>query len=93
MINGKHDKETMVKELTMILMYLTRFHDLDRLSIPEPFYAWKGYDFAALNDLDDADYIRQGSHPSKGRKAMLTEAGMEYARSLMKKYGIEVEDT
>ena len=57
MINGTHDNETTVRELTMILMYLTRFHDLDRLSNPEPFYAWK------------------------------------YARSLMKKYGIEVEDT
>ncbi len=25
-------------------------------------YAWKGYDFNVLDELDGKDYIRQGSH-------------------------------
>lgn len=89
MTSNSQNSDTAIKELTMMLMYLTRFHDLSRLSNPEPFYAWKGYDFDILNELDDADYIRQGEHPSRGRRAILTESGMEYAKSLLKKYGIE----
>ena len=49
MNNKTQNPDTVIKELTMMLMYLTRFHDLSRLSNPEPFYAWKGYDFGILN--------------------------------------------
>lgn len=41
------------------------------------FYAWKGYDFDILNELDEADYIRQGSHPSRSKSVYITENGME----------------
>ena len=92
MKNNTQNPDTVIKELTMMLMYLTRFHDLSRLSNPEPFYAWKGYDFGILNELDDEDYIRQGEHPSKGRRAILTESGMEYAKTLLQKYGIEDQE-
>lgn len=52
--------EQVKKELTMMLMYLSRFQDRD---IPEfcgkdIFNAWKGYDFDILNELEDVDYIR-----------------------------------
>ena len=53
MKNNTQNPDTVIKELTMMLMYLTRFHDLSRLSNPEPFYTWKGYDFGILNELDD----------------------------------------
>lgn len=36
----------------------------DRCSDGKDFYAWKGYDFEILNELDDEDYICQGSRPS-----------------------------
>ena len=92
MKNNPQNPGTVIKELTMMLMYLTRFHDLSRLSNPEPFYTWKGYDFGILNKLDDEDYIRQGEHPSKRRRAILTESGMEYAKTLLQKYGIEDQE-
>ena len=78
-----------IKELTMLLMYLSRFSERDRFSDSKDFYAWKGYDFDILNGLDDEDYIRQGSHPSRSKSVYLTEAGIDYAKTLMEKYGIE----
>ena len=52
-------------ELTMILLYLSRFTEGSRFSDGKDFYAWKGYDFDVLNSLDDEDYIRQGDRPSR----------------------------
>ena len=48
------------KELTMILLYLSRFTSNDRLVKSDDVYSWKGYDFDVLNYLDDEDFIRQG---------------------------------
>ena len=53
-------KEAM-KELTMILMYLSRFEDDSTFNQDKDYYAWKGYDFDVINKLWDEDYIRQGS--------------------------------
>ncbi len=78
-----------LKELTLMLMYLTRFHDMDRFANPGPLHAWKGYPFDALNELADLDYIRQGEHPSRSKKVLLTPAGLEAAQKLLAKYGIE----
>ena len=76
-----------MKELTMALLYLSRFCEREKFAEAEHFYAWKGYDFDVLNKLDDEDLIHQGSHRSKS--VYLTEAGKEYARSLLEKYGID----
>ena len=81
-------KEAM-KELTMLLMYLSRFSEKDRFSDGKDFYAWKGYDFDVINSLDEEDYIQQGSHPSRTKSVYITETGINYAKKLMKKYGIE----
>lgn len=77
------------KELTMMLLYLSRFTEQNRFSDDKDFYAWKGYDFDILNSLDDEDYIRQGSHPGRNKSVYLTESGMDYAKELLEKYGIE----
>lgn len=81
----KTNPEKAVKELTMLLMYLTRFNershfesDLDK--------AWKGYDFDIINELDKEDYIRQGSHRSKS--VTITYEGMKLSRKLLAKYNI-----
>lgn len=78
-----------MKELTMILMYLSRFTENDRFADAEDFYTWKGYDFSVINGLDDADYIRQGKHPSRTKSVYITEEGILFAKELMEKYGIE----
>ena len=50
-------------------------------------YAWKGYDFQVLNDLDADDCIDQGRYGTK--RAYILDKGVDYARSLLAKYGIE----
>lgn len=77
-----------IKELTMILIYLTRFSEYDKFLDEENFYAWKGYNYNALNELDEEKYINQGDHPSRNKKVFLTEHWQKYARELLTKYGI-----
>lgn len=39
--------------------------------------------------IDDENLIRQGAHPSRCKSVYLTDAGIDYAKKLMEKYGIE----
>lgn len=78
-----------MKELTMALLYLSRFTDGEKFFQAEDFYAWKGYSFNTLNELDNEDYIRQGSRPSRSKSIYITDAGKAWARELLEKYGIE----
>lgn len=77
------------KELTMVMLYLSRFTESDRFSDGKDYYSWKGYDFDILNSLDDEDYIRQGERPSRRKSVYLTETGIDYAKELLEKYGIK----
>lgn len=81
----KTNTEKAIKELTMLLMYLTRFNEGDRFGASLD-TAWKGYDFDTINELDEEDYIRQGSHRSKS--VAITEEGMKLSRELLEKYNI-----
>ncbi|AOT71808.1 DUF6429 family protein [Geosporobacter ferrireducens] len=81
----KANPEKAIKELTILLMYLTRFNERDRFSSNLDM-AWKGYDFDIINELDKEDYIRQGSHRSKS--VAITEEGMKLAKELLLKYNI-----
>jgi len=85
-----HTNEAM-KELTMILLYLSRFKENDSIEFPdaEVYYAWKGFDFSILNELEEDNFIRQGKHPSRSKSVYLTEAGIEQAKTLMEKYHID----
>lgn len=84
-MTDKSNPEKAAKELTMLLMYLTRFterccfeSDLDM--------AWKGYDFDIINELNEEGYIRQGSHRSKS--VAITGEGMKLSKELLAKYNI-----
>lgn len=81
-------KEAM-RELTMLLIYLSRFTQDEKFSEATDFYAWKGYDFDVLNELCNADYIRQGNHPSRTKSVYITENGIEKAKELLIKYDIK----
>ena len=81
-------KEAM-RELTLMLLYLSRFTQGEKFEEATDFYAWKGYDFDILNKLDDEDYIRQGNHPSRSKSVYITESGMDQARELLSKYVID----
>lgn len=81
--------EEAMRELTMMLIYLSRFTQGEKFWETKDFYAWKGYNFNVLNELDDADYIRQGSHPSRTKSVYITDSGIAQAKELLAKYGIE----
>lgn len=80
-------KEAM-EELTLMLLYLFRITQEKNFFEATDFYAWKGYDFDILNKLDEAEYISQGRHPSRSKSVYLTEGGIEKAKALLAKYGI-----
>ena len=75
-----------INELSLLLMYLTKFSSRDRFSSEEN-KAWKGYPFQALDDLEDEGLINQGSHRSKS--VHIYEEGLEKARELLTKYNIK----
>ena len=77
-----------MKELTMALLYLSRFGEKCCFSEITEFYAWKGYNFEILNGLEDEEHIRQDHRSSRSKRVFLTDSGMEYAKKILKKYGI-----
>ncbi len=83
----KIDAKTALEELTMMLIYLSHFTERNRFANSDDKYAWKGYNFDILNQLDEKDYIRQGSHRSKSM--YITKEGEAKAKELMEKYGVE----
>ena len=88
MSNSSTEAKEAMKELTMMLIYLSRFTQGEKFSEATDFYAWKGYDFDVLNELDGADYIRQGNHPSRSKSVYITDSGKAQAQELLSKYGI-----
>lgn len=67
-------------------MYLSRFNEDSRFSSSMDI-SWKGYDFRIINELDEDDYIRQGSYRSKS--VAITDEGIKLARDLLNKYNIK----
>lgn len=51
------DAQQAMQELTMVLMYLSRFTETGRFASPEDVSAWKGYSFDILDQLAEQDYI------------------------------------
>ena len=82
----KTTPEKAIKELTIVLMYLSRFNEDSRFSSSMDM-SWKGYDFGIINELDEDDYIRQGSYRSKS--VAITDEGIKLARNLLNKYNIK----
>ena len=69
-----------MRELTVMLIYLSRFSQGEQFDEATDFYAWKGYNFDILTALSDADYIRQSSHPAVHflyKSAMTARVGTE----------------
>lgn len=72
-----------VKELTMLLIYLTKFDRKERL-VDIKNMSWKGYSFDILIELEDDGFIFNAK--SKSKYVLLSEEGEEYAKQLLKRY-------
>ena len=82
----KTDAKTAMEELSIMLIYFSHFTERDRFANPNDKYAWKSYDFDVLNQLDEKDYIRQGSHRSKS--LYITKEGEAKSKELIEKYNV-----
>lgn len=76
-----------VKELTLILMYLTSFYDSKMAKELDARSAWKGYSFDILNQLNDEE-LAVGKPCNKS--VCLTKEGVELAQQLCQKYNIDL---
>lgn len=62
--------EQKIKELTLLLLYVTSWEDMELKLLGEFRKSWKGYDFDILNKLTDEDLI-VGS--KKAKSVYITE--------------------
>ncbi len=81
--------EEQIKEITLLLAYLTSWDEKDRLLQQEFKKSWKGYDFDILNKLNEEEYIYQ---ENKKKYFIWEEKGIDEAKRLIKKYKIDIED-
>lgn len=76
-----------MKDLMLMLMYLSRITEEKDFQSAKDFYAWKTYDFDTVNALENEGLVYQGKKSWK--RVVLEEKGIERAKSLLEKYGIE----
>ena len=79
----KKDREEAIEDLTLALMYLTRFNNREESHYHE--LSWKGYDHEILKKLDEEDMIRT---PSKAQYAYILPDGRRRAMEVIKELGI-----
>ena len=87
-----------IKDLTLMLMYLTSWEESpvpdirkkpDRAEIyPKARICWKGYDFDILNELTDEGLVNAGG---RSKSASFTDEGIAKALELLKQYGIKMD--
>ena len=83
----KTETKKAIRELTLLLMYLNRFTEEKDFKIAKDFFAWKGYNFNIINELDDEDFIHQGKYRNK--LVYITEKDIKEAKELLEKYKIK----
>ena len=87
----------MVKDLTLMLMYLTSWEESlvpgirkkpDHAGVyPKARICWKGYDFDILNELTDEGLVNASG---RSKSASFTDEGATKALELLNHYGIEI---
>ena len=85
-----------VKDLTLMLMYLTSWEESlvpgirrkpDNTGIyPKARICWKGYDFDVLNELTDEGLVNARG---RSKSASFTDEGEARVLELLKQYGID----
>ena len=94
------DKKKTIRDLTLMLMYLTSWEERDtpglravkkkeRERYPLVRRCWKGYDHGLLNKLLEEGLIRSDGRTSPAR---ITPEGEAEARNLLARYGLDWDD-
>ena len=76
-------RDEAIRDLTIALMYLTRFNDREGAHYQE--LSWKGYDFDTIEKLDEDDFIRN----SRNKNAYILPKGRRRAEEILETLGIE----
>ena len=86
---SKRSVQDAIDDLTLALLYLTRFPDREGNHFDE--ITWKGYDFDALERLDKENYIFDPKNKRGGgsKYAYLTEKGRIRAKSILNEFDLE----
>lgn len=79
----KKSREEAIKDLTLALMYLTRFNDSEGAHYQE--LSWKGYDHETLKKLDEENMIRT---PVRTKLAYILPDGRRRAMEVIKELDI-----
>ena len=89
---SKKIRQEAIEELTLALLYLTRFRDREGSNFHE--ISWKGYDFDTIESLDKSDYIIDPKRSKGGgyKYAYMTEKGRNRAREIIEELGIEDQE-
>jgi hypothetical protein len=84
---AKIDTKQAIREMTLILMYLTRFQEEGRAwpGYPKQDLAWKGYDFNVINDLEAEKLI---GRPPSVQACGSDRQGLERSRALLERYNV-----
>ena len=74
-----------IKELTLMLLYLNSWTEKD---FPDNLRrSWKNHDFDTLDELEEEGLV---SGSKRAKSVYIGEDGINAARDLLKKYGIEI---
>ena len=81
-------RQEAIDDLTLALLYLTRFQDGEGNRYDE--IAWKNYDFDAIDRLDEAELIINPKRKRGGsyKYAYMTEAGRIKAREILASFDV-----
>lgn len=82
-MNDTNDLENKIKELTLLLLYLTSWNEHGPETILK---SWKGYPWNTIDKLCDEGLIYQYSKSNKS--VFITEEGIKSAEELKKKLGL-----
>ena len=87
------DTRERVRDLTLMLLYLTRWTEMPRKKLPPGFEvawrAWKGHDWDALDRLKEEGII---DFDHRAKSVGFTDKGEREARRLIRAYGIQSGD-
>lgn len=84
----KKSREQAIEELSLMLIYLTRFQDNNEYCRYLE-NSWKGYDFETLDELEQKELLIQ---PKKSKCVYLSEKGKDIARELLAEYHLADKD-
>ena len=75
--------ENQIKELTLLLIYLTAWNEKNRFVKDGMLTSWSGYEHSVLNEFEEKEYIfRSGNN----KKLHLTPEGICEIEKLLNKY-------